>query len=320
VQKNPAHLKSMAPWQDSGCLAQTRMAGRTLKFFYRGATVRICLTVRKTILSRFVVTPRVAKHRYFSWLPASVSPDSRLLVVARADDLTFGILSSRIHEVWSLAQASMHGVGNDPTYNAKSCFETFPFPTGLTPADTAHQQTEQVEGGALIPALMECADGLRVEPAMTIPLPATAIPLPAMTSHRSLLQLRAAAIQIATAAKKLNDLREAWLNPREWTHNVPEVTPLGMSESPYPDRIEPKPGISPDDLKALQKRTLTNLYNLRPQWLVMAHQQLDLAVAQAYGWSDYCADTADEEILKRLLALNLARSGDAGSDVFDCWH
>jgi hypothetical protein len=320
VQKNPAHLKSMAPWQDSGCLAQTRMAGRTLKFFYRGATVRICLTVRKTILSRFVVTPRVAKHRYFSWLPASVSPDSRLLVVARADDLTFGILSSRIHEVWSLAQASMHGVGNDPTYNAKSCFETFPFPTGLTPADTAHQQTEQVEGGALIPALVACADGLRVEPAMTIPLPATAIPLPAMTSHRSLLQLRAAAIQIATAAKKLNDLREAWLNPREWTHNVPEVTPLGMSESPYPDRIEPKPGISPDDLKALQKRTLTNLYNLRPQWLVMAHQQLDLAVAQAYGWSDYCADTADEEILKRLLALNLARSGDAGSDVFDCWH
>jgi hypothetical protein len=81
-----------------------------------------------------------------------------------------------------------------------------------------------------------------------------------------------------------------------------------MSESPYPDRVEPKPGISPDDLKALQKRTLTNLYNLRPQWLVMAHQQLDLAVAQAYGWSDYSADMPDEEILKRLLALNLARS------------
>jgi hypothetical protein len=43
-----------------------------------------------------------------------------------------------------------------------------------------------------------------------------------------------------------------------------------MSESPYPDRVEPKPGISQDDLKALQKRTLTNLYNLRPQWLVLA--------------------------------------------------
>ena len=209
----------------------------------------------------------------------------------------------------------MHGVGNDPNYNDKSCFETFPFPTGLTPADTAHQQTEQMEGGALIPALMECADGLRVEPAMTIPLPAMTIPLPAMTiplpavtGQRSVLELRAAAIQIATAAKKLNDLREAWLNPREWTHKVPEVTPLGMSQSPYPDRVEPKPGISPDDLKALLKRTLTNLYNLRPQWLVMAHQQLDHAVAQAYGWSDYSAGMPDEEILKRLLALNLQRS------------
>jgi type II restriction/modification system DNA methylase subunit YeeA len=79
-------------------------------------------------LSRFIVTCRVAKHRTFSWCDHSVSPDSRLFVIAREDDATFGILSSRIHEVWSLATASMHGVGNDPTYNAKSCFETFPFP------------------------------------------------------------------------------------------------------------------------------------------------------------------------------------------------
>ena len=33
----------------------------------------------------------------------------------------------------------------------------------------------------------------------------------------------------------------------------------------------------------------------------------DIAVAHAYGWSDYTADMADEEILKRLLALNLER-------------
>ena len=82
-----------------------------------------------------------------------------------------------------------------------------------------------------------------------------------------------------------------------------------MDKSPYPDRIEPKPGITETDLKALQKRTLTNLYNQRPAWLSMAHQQLDLAVANAYGWTDYSADMPDEEILKRLLALNLERSG-----------
>lgn len=119
--------------------------------------------------------------------------------------------------------------------------------------------------------------------------------------------------RIATAAKRLNDLREAWLNPPEWTHRVPEVTPLGMDHSPYPDRIEPKPGISGADLKALQKRTLTNLYNARPAWLALAHQQLDQAVAAAYGWADYTAAMPDDDILKRLLALNLARTTSASS-------
>lgn len=120
--------------------------------------------------------------------------------------------------------------------------------------------------------------------------------------------MRDAAIAIATAAKKLNDLRESWLNPPEWTHRVPEVTPLGMTQSPYPDRIEPQPGLSEQDLKALQKRTLTNLYNAKPAWLTMVHSQLDQAVASAYGWLDYSAAMPDDEILKRLLALNLARS------------
>jgi hypothetical protein len=79
-------------------------------------------------LPRYIATTRVSKYRYFVFLDSSVLADTRLNVISRADDTTFGILSSRIHEVWSLAQASMHGVGNDPTYNAKSCFETFPSP------------------------------------------------------------------------------------------------------------------------------------------------------------------------------------------------
>ena len=80
-------------------------------------------------LSRFIATPRVAKHRFFVWLPTGVIPDSRLFAICRDDDFTFGVLSSRIHSVWALANASRHGVGNDPTYNARDCFETFPFPS-----------------------------------------------------------------------------------------------------------------------------------------------------------------------------------------------
>ena len=64
-------------------------------------------------------------------------PDSRLYVFARDDDYFFGVLHSRIHEVWALATSSRHGVGNDPTYNNTTCFETFPFPwpPGQEPAD-----------------------------------------------------------------------------------------------------------------------------------------------------------------------------------------
>ena len=116
--------------------------------------------------------------------------------------------------------------------------------------------------------------------------------------------MRSAAEAIARAAKRLNDLREAWLNPPDWTQRVPEVIPLGMTASPYPDRILPKPGHEKD----LADRTLTKLYNARPAWLDGAHQSLDVAVAAAYGWADYSADMTDEEILKRLLALNLQRA------------
>jgi hypothetical protein len=75
----------------------------------------------------------------------------------------------------------------------------------------------------------------------------------------------------------------------------------------FPLRPVAKPGHEAD----LKKRTLTKLYNARPAWLDNAHRELDMAVAAAYGWTDYTPDMADEEILKRLLALNLERSGAA---------
>jgi hypothetical protein len=57
--------------------------------------------------------------------------------------------------------------------------------------------------------------------------------------------------------------------------------------------------------KADKKRTLTNLYNARPTWLDLAHKRLDEAVFVAYCWT---ADLSDEEILEKLLALNLERN------------
>ena len=206
----------------------------------------------------------------------------------------------------------MHGVGNDPTYNAKSCFETFPFPAGLTPADTAHQRTETLASGARIPADLPATRAL---PAVAAPADSVPNQPPALDGQApaapQTIAIRDAAIAIAQAAHRLDTLRQNWLNPPEWTQRVPEVVPLGMAESPYPDRIEPRPGLSEADAKALQKRTLTNLYNQRPAWLAQAHEALDAAVAAAYGWADYTPAMTDDEILRRLLALNLARAGAA---------
>jgi hypothetical protein len=44
------------------------------------------------------------------------------------------------------------------------------------------------------------------------------------------------AANIAAAARRLNELRENWLNPPEWVERVPEEVPG------FPDRIVPKPG------------------------------------------------------------------------------
>ena len=47
-----------------------------------------------------------------------------------------------------------------------------------------------------------------------------------------------------------------------------------------------------------------NPYNQSPTWLDLAHKRLDDAVFAAYGWK---SDLSDEQILEKLLALNLER-------------
>ena len=114
---------------------------------------------------------------------------------------------------------------------------------------------------------------------------------------------------IAAAASALHAERDAWLNP------------VGLGEA------------------VLRTRTLTKLYNaieayrvhlakpkgqsaylpsddndpkkIAPR-MVELHAALDRAVLQAYGWDDLAdrlrTDSGDEELLRRLLALNLARA------------
>src|SRR6185295_16068979 len=102
-----------------------------------------------------------------------------------------------------------------------------------------------------------------------------------------------------------DDLRNAWLNPPDLVDVVPEVVPG------YPDRILPK---TEEAAAILKKRTLTNLYNERPQWLADAHRELDAAVAAAYGWP---ANISEEDALAKLLELNLSRASAGAAQALD---
>lgn len=106
--------------------------------------------------------------------------------------------------------------------------------------------------------------------------------------------------RISSAAARLNELRENWLNPPELIKRVPEVV------ADFPDRLVP---VDEKAAAVLKKRTLTNLYNERPAWLENAHNEIDRAVAAAYGWEvDFDnGSLTNDEILKRLFELNQER-------------
>ena len=93
------------------------------------------------------------------------------------------------------------------------------------------------------------------------------------------------------------ELRDRWLNPPEWVEWVDEPV------TGYPMRPVPRGEAAANELKA---RTLTNLYNARPQWLADVHAALDAALAAAYGWD---AGISEDDALGDMLTRN--RTGSA---------
>ena len=77
-------------------------------------------------LTRYIGTSVTAKHRCFAWLPGDTLPSNSVVAIARDDDYFFGVLHSRIHEVWVLAVGTQ--LEDRPRYTPTTCFETFPFP------------------------------------------------------------------------------------------------------------------------------------------------------------------------------------------------
>lgn len=87
-------------------------------------------------LQRYIATVETAKHRVFQFLDASILPDNMLVAVALSDAFHLGVLSSRIHVAWCLAQGAT--LEDRPRYSKSRCFDPFPFP------DAAELQKEAI--------------------------------------------------------------------------------------------------------------------------------------------------------------------------------
>ena len=204
-------------------------------------------------VTRYVATVRVAKHRIFVWNTSDVVPDNALIAFARDDDYFFGVLHTRIHEVWSLAQGTQ--LESRPRYTPTTCFETFPlpFPPGQEPQG-------DVRVGAIAAAAKEL-DALR----------ATWLNPPEWTRE-----------EVLEFPGTAGGPWSRYIDPG----SIDRATGIGTVR--YARRVPRDEACA----KRLATRTLTNLYNERPTWLALAHEKLDTAVAAAYGWPATLSDDA----------------------------
>ncbi|WP_171189224.1 class I SAM-dependent DNA methyltransferase, partial [Alienimonas chondri] len=184
-------------------------------------------------LGRYIVTLGTSKHRYFAFFETKYVWDGALFAISSDDSFVLGVLSSKVHTVWTLRSGGRMGVGNDPVYNNTRCFDPFPFP------DATDAQAERIRD------LGEQLD-----------------------AHRKRVQSEHA------------DLTLTGL------YNVLEALRAGAALT--------------DKQRDVHDRGLVGV-------LRALHDDLDAAVADAYGWP---AELTDEEILTRLVALNAERAAE----------
>ena len=103
--------------------------------------------------------------------------------------------------------------------------------------------------------------------------------------------------RVAAAAKSLVAKRDAWLDPPQWVAEVEARVDLRDDFSAVPVDVRPLVRRSAVAAEAgrdsrLRRRTLTALYNERPEWLRLAHLALDRAVLAAYAATDVAGDGA----------------------------
>jgi hypothetical protein len=229
-------------------------------------------------LPRYIVTVETSKHRVFQFLDASILPDNKLIAIGSANAFDLGILASKPHYNWYIANSGMLGVYDKEAVYVKSrCFDPFPLPDA-TP-------TQQ----ATIAAIAEELDATRKSalaenPDLT------------MTGLYNLLErVRGLSMKngVSSRTQRSEDAGPPVANALNTTGS-----PIGASLV-GDDTIDGREAMTPTEADQATRGRVYILQHL--------HDRLDAAVADAYGWP---ADLSEQEVLGKLVALNLARRAE----------
>ena len=225
-------------------------------------------------LPRYIATVETSKHRFFTFLDKTILPDNKLINIAHDDAWILGVLSSTIHVRWALATGSRLGVGNDPVYVKTKCFEAFPFP-----AATDAQK-------ARIRELAEQLDAHRKRQQ-------AAHPELTLTGLYNVLDKLRTAQPLTAKEKKIHDdglvsllkqlhdtLDQAVLAAYDWSTPEHANLPIGASAAPSPAPL--------------------------------ANREIGVhgGIADCLAAGDAAAETLEQEILTRLVALNRERAAE----------
>jgi hypothetical protein len=129
-------------------------------------------------LHRYIATVETARHRVFTFLSSGIAPDNKIVCIATEDAFHLGVLQSKIHVAWMLAQGNWLGVGNDPVYAKTEAFDPFPFPDAspaqraaiaeIAEALDAHRKARLAAHPHLtLTALYNCLEALRAGRALS---------------------------------------------------------------------------------------------------------------------------------------------------------
>lgn len=234
--------------------------------------------LRKALVGqrRYIATVETAKHRVFQFLDAKILPDNKLVAMASDDAFSLGILQSRTHETWYLANAGKLGVyERDAVYVKSACFDPFPFPE-----PDAATRTE------------------------------IAWAAEAIDRHRKERQNEHPGLTLTQMYNVLERMRPAVISPLAGEMS-PKATEGGENRQ-SDARPSALPGISPARGEISQSSPLTaEEQRILDQGLILIlkelHQRLDAAVTRAYGWP---AGLSDQDVLLRLVALNQSRAAE----------